>query len=60
MVSRAEHARRTITKLESKRARAIHPQIRRKLEARLIFWRRYLEELDSDASGVAHERERGA
>jgi hypothetical protein len=53
MVSREEHARRTIAKLEAKLAKAKHPQARQDLEALLSRWRQHLADANSMPSDIA-------
>lgn len=51
MVSRAEHARRTIAKLKARLAKTRNAAERRDLEARLALWRQHLE-IYRDASAA--------
>jgi hypothetical protein len=53
MVSKAEHARRTIGKLEAKLSGAKDPHTRQEMEASLARWRQYLLDLGSTSLEAA-------
>lgn len=59
MASKAEHARRTIAKLEAQLISATDPQTRQSIEACLARWRQYLASYTSRALDAVQEREWG-